>query len=227
MRIEIVLYEGFEELDAIAPFDVLSNLARQGPELAVALVTPGGPDRVTAAHGAVLETHERLSERPEVLIVPGGGWADGARAGTRAEVADGALPAAIAKRHAAGTLVASVCTGAMLLAAAGLLTARPATTHRVAREDLRAAGAQLIDARVVDDGDLITAGGVTSGLDLGRWLAERLFGARAALALEQALEYERRGTVWRADRRREPHEGIGPVEGTALSHTKSSARSYS
>ncbi|MGI8429173.1 MAG: DJ-1/PfpI family protein [Solirubrobacteraceae bacterium] len=203
MRIEIILFAGFDELDAIAPYEVLSNLRRQGCEVEVALVTLAGPDQVTAAHGAVVEAPERLSERPQVLVVPGGGWADGARAGVRAELAHGALPAAIARRHAAGTLVASVCTGAMLLVAAGLLTARPATTHHVALDDLRAAGAQVINARVVDDGDLITAAGVTSGLDLALWLAERLFGARAALALEQELEYERRGTVWRVDQRRE------------------------
>lgn len=197
MRIEIVLYEGFDELDAIAPYEVLSNLRRHGHDVEVALVTLGGPDRVTAAHGAVVEAHGRLSGRPRVLIVPGGGWADCAPKGARAEVARGALPAAIADRHTAGTLIASVCTGAMLLAAAGLLSDRPATTHHVALDDLRAAGADLIDARVVDDGDLITAGGVTSGLDLALWLAHRFIGARAALALEKELEYGHRGTVWR------------------------------
>jgi transcriptional regulator GlxA family with amidase domain len=88
----------------------------------------------------------------------------------------------------------------MLLAAAGLTQGRHATTHHVAREALRATGAVLVDARVVDDGDLITTGGITSGLDLALWLVEREAGAALALELERHLEYERRGTVWRRPR---------------------------
>ena len=138
-----------------------------------------------------------MSERPGVLVVPGGGWSRGARPGTRRAAEDGAIPAAIAARHAGGTVVASVCTGAMLLAAAGLVAGRPATTHHTALADLEAAGAELIPgARVIDDGDLISAGGVTSGLDLALWLLERFAGPAAACAAERALEYERRGTVW-------------------------------
>ena len=85
----------------------------------------------------------------------------------------------------------------MLLAAAGLLEGRPATTHHTALADLRAAGADVVEARVVDDGDVVTAGGVTSGLDLVLWLVERHFGPALAVAAERELEYERRGTVWR------------------------------
>ena len=200
VRVEIVLYEGFDELDAIAPYEVFSRVRRDGGDVEVALVTIDAPVRVTAAHGAVVVAQDRLSGRPDLLIVPGGGWAEGASTGVRAEIARGALPAAVAERHAAGTVVASVCTGAMVLAAAGLLAGRPSTTHHVAIDGLRAAGARVIDARVVDDGDLITAGGVTSGLDLALWLAERFLGASVALGLEAGLEYERRGSVWRAER---------------------------
>jgi hypothetical protein len=88
--------------------------------------------------------------------------------------------------------------GAMLVAAAGLLEGRPAITHHSAIDDLRAAGAEVIHARVVDAGDVITAGGVTSGLDLALHLVERDHGSAAALAAERELEYERRGIVWRA-----------------------------
>jgi transcriptional regulator GlxA family with amidase domain len=84
----------------------------------------------------------------------------------------------------------------MLLAAAGLLDGRPAITHHSAIADLDAAGATIVHARVVDDGDVVTAGGVTSGLDLALHLVERHFGAPTALAAERELEYERRGTVW-------------------------------
>jgi transcriptional regulator GlxA family with amidase domain len=103
----------------------------------------------------------------------------------------------LAQLHRDGTTLASVCTGAMLLAAAGLLKNRPATTNHAALEELRAAGAQVISARVVDDGNIVTAGGITCGMDLTLWLVERFAGAEIAHIMEQRLEYERRGTVWK------------------------------
>jgi transcriptional regulator GlxA family with amidase domain len=86
----------------------------------------------------------------------------------------------------------------MLWASAGILQGRPAITHHGAVEDLRQAGAQVVEARVVDAGDVITAGGVTSGLDLRLWIVERFFGPQVAHQIENSLEYERRGTVWRS-----------------------------
>jgi transcriptional regulator GlxA family with amidase domain len=83
------------------------------------------------------------------------------------------------------------------LRSTGLLRGRHATTHHAAIAELRQAGAEVINARVVDDGDIITAGGVTSGLDLAFWLVERYFGPAIAVDIEQRLEYQRRGTVWR------------------------------
>lgn len=85
----------------------------------------------------------------------------------------------------------------MLLATAEILRGRPAITHHSAINDLQAAGAKIVQARVVDDGDIITAGGVTSGLDLALWLVERFYGSKTAHAIEVQMEYERRGTVWR------------------------------
>ena len=85
----------------------------------------------------------------------------------------------------------------MLANASGLLRGRHATTHHSAIADLRAAGAEVVAARVVDDGDLISSGGVTSGLDLALWLVERFLGAALSVAIEGQIEYERRGTVWR------------------------------
>jgi transcriptional regulator GlxA family with amidase domain len=200
MRCEVLLYDGFDELDALGPWEVLSEIGRARDDVDVALVSLDGDAPVRASHGAVITPHGALSDHVDLLVIPGGGWNDRSRSGAWSEVERGVLPAAIRARHEDGALVASVCTGAMLLAAAGLLTGRPAITHHVAIDDLKAAGAKVTHARVVDDGDVVTAGGVTSGLDLVLHLVERHWGAPLALAAERELEYERRGTVWRADR---------------------------
>jgi transcriptional regulator GlxA family with amidase domain len=204
MRCEVLLYDGFDELDALAPWEVLSSFADVRDDLDAALVSLDGSAGVRAAHGTLVTPHRALSETVDVLVVPGGGWNDRSEDGAWAQAQLGALPRAIRERHERGAVVASVCTGAMLLAAAGLVEGRHAITHHGAIDDLEAAGAQVVRARVVDDGDLVTAGGVTSGLDLALHLAERYFGAEAALAAERELEYERRGTVWRANGRLRP-----------------------
>ena len=198
MRVEVVVYDGIDELDAIVPFEVLQSAALiDGADIEVKLVTLDGAEEVTAAHGLRLIPDGRLGERPDVLIVPGGGWNSRAPRGAWAEFQRGELPAAIAELHQAGTTVAAVCTGAMLVAAGGLTKGRPAVTHHLALEELKDTGAEVVEARIVDDGDLVTAGGVTSGLDLALWLLERHFGARIASAVEGRLEHERRGVVWR------------------------------
>jgi transcriptional regulator GlxA family with amidase domain len=204
MRCEILLFDGFDELDALAPWEVVSSFADLDSELDAALVTLDGARTVRAAHRTLVTPHRALSETVDLLVVPGGGWNDRAEDGAWAQAQLGEVPRAIRERHERGAVVASVCTGAMLLAAAGLVEGRPATTHHGALADLEAAGAQVVHARVVDDGDLVTAGGVTSGLDLVLHLAERFFGSDAALAAERELEYERRGTVWRGSGRLSP-----------------------
>ncbi len=201
VKTQIVLYDGFDELDAVAPYEVLIAAGRRGVPFQVELAHFDGAREVKGSQGLAVRATAVLADRLDLLVVPGGRWADrGSLIGARVEAERGALPRAIAGLHAAGATVASVCTGAMLLAAAGLTRGRPATTHHLARDELRASGAELIDARVVDDGELITAGGVTSGLDLGLWLVERHAGPALALELERHLEYERRGTVWRRPR---------------------------
>ncbi len=199
MLFKIVVFEGFDELDAIAPFEVLQNAAAAGADARVDLVTLDGTAEVTAAHGLRIRPGGRLEqgEPPDVVIVAGGGWNNRAPRGVRAEVASGAIPAALARLHDGGATVATVCTGALLAAAAGITAGRPATTHHGAIADLGASGAEIVQARVVDDGDLVSAGGVTSGLDLALWLVERFFGERIEKAVEGTLEYERRGPVWK------------------------------
>lgn len=197
MRVAIVLFDGFDELDAIGPFEVLRAAAAAGADLLVDLVTLNGVEVVTGQHGLRVPSTVTLNGRPDLLIVPGGGWNARSPKGAWGEAQRGELPAAIARLHAAGTMVATVCTGGMLAAAAGITRGRPVITHHRALDELRASGAEVISARVVDDGDLISSGGVTSGLDLALWLVERYFGAAAASAVAGNLEYERRGPVWR------------------------------
>lgn len=193
IRTEILIYDHFEELDALGPYEAL---ARTGFD--VALVTAEPTDRIVAAHGVDFVPHRTLSERIELLIVPGGPWTHRAPRGTWAEAQRGVLPPIIAARHADGATVASVCTGAFLLAAGGLLDGRPATTHHQDLDDLEGTGAKVIrDTRVVDDGDIITAGGVTSGIDMGLWLAEKHMGAEAADRAAAMLEHRRDQRVWR------------------------------
>jgi transcriptional regulator GlxA family with amidase domain len=190
MDIDIVLFDGFDELDAIAPYEVLRTAEALGADLHAELVGARGAGQVTAAHGTRLLVDRGPDEASGMLLVPGGGWNDRRPAGARAEVASGELPALLARAHAGGAVVASVCTGAMVLAAAGLTEGLPATTHHEAVEDLRATGALIVDARVVDDGDLLTAGGVTSGIDLALWIVEREAGIALARRTADALEHE-------------------------------------
>jgi len=199
MNIQIVLFNGFDELDAIAPHEVW-NMARDlKTDLEVQLVTLDGGKDVTASHGLRVQAQAQLgAKRPDIVVVPGGGWITRSAAGAWAEAKRGALPAKLGELHREGVVMTSVCTGALLLAAAGLLKNRPATTNHGALDELAAAGAKVIRARVVDDGNVVTAGGITCGLDLTLWLVERFVSTEAAHALEGSLEYERRGTVWRS-----------------------------
>lgn len=199
MRIEIVVFDGFDELDAVAPYEVLRNAAAGGADWDVVLVGAHGVGVVTGSHGLQLTVTERLSH-PDALIVPGGGWGEHAERGTWGEVRRRLLPDRIAALAPGCRWVASVCTGAMLLAAAGLTRGRPAVTHHVALSDLAATGAQVIeDARVVDDGDLLTAAGVTSGLDLALWIIEREIGTTLAGRVARLIEHQRSPAIWTRD----------------------------
>jgi transcriptional regulator GlxA family with amidase domain len=200
MRIEIPLYDDFDEVDAIAPYEVLANAAHAVDDLEVELVGAHGPGEVVGAHGARLTVDRGLSDAADLVLVPGGGWRASVNAGrpmgARREHDDGRLPARLRELADGGAAMASVCTGAMLLAKAGLTTGRPATTHRAVLDDLEASGARVDrEARVVDDGDLLTCGGVTSGLDLALHLVEREWGGELAKRIAALMEHEPRGPV--------------------------------
>jgi transcriptional regulator GlxA family with amidase domain len=197
VHVAIVVYDGFDELDAVGPYEVFQRAESAGVDLTTALVTPEPTERVTARHGLRIEPDGPLPspdapDAPDLLVVPGGGWNDRAAAGARVERERGVVPEAAAAHHRAGATVAGVCTGGMLLAAAGLLDGRPAVTHAGALDDLRATDAEVVERRVVDDGDVVTAGGVTSGIDLALHLVDRVANGDVADRIAASMEYERR-----------------------------------
>lgn len=221
MNVQIVLFDGFDPLDAIAPYEVLyaGGTASEGA-VSVELVSAEGPREVVGGTGGlVLRATAGLDlERADLVLVPG---ASG-RVGEPGEVPDEEVGAGEWKQDElipvllGRTLntelpvllkqamddpditVATVCGGSLVLAMAGLLEGRHATTHHLGVDMLDATGAHAVRARVVDDGDLVTGAGVTSGLDLGLYLLEREVGPRIAHAVEELFAHERRGTVWRA-----------------------------
>lgn len=202
MHVGIVLFDGFDNLDAIGPFEVFHHARTHGADITVTLYSRTPQDIVTSSHGLRIQPDAALTDsvqgtEPDIdlLVVPGGGWGDRAETGAWAEAERGDLPKAIADLYETGVMVASVCTGGMLLAAAGLTDDRPAITHHGAITDLEDTGATVIDARVVDAGDLITAGGVTSGIDLALHILDREFGAETADHVATVMEYEPRGEV--------------------------------
>lgn len=196
MEVAIITFDGVDELDVVGPYEVFENAASAGADLTVTLCTIGRTETVTASHGLEIGRAVPLTESvPDVLVVPGGQWNARGKTGAWAEAQRGTLPETISRLHDQGTTVAGVCTGAMLIAHAGLLRGRPSTTHHAAIGELRETGANVIDARVVDDGDLVTAGGVTSGLDLALHLVEREFGADVATRVSERMEYEPRGQI--------------------------------
>jgi transcriptional regulator GlxA family with amidase domain len=216
MNVDILLYDGFDELDGIGPYEVFDYALGYAAEWddggegeadgdgragRVRYVTLDERDRVTASHGTRVGVDGTLpgpeaDDAPDLLVVPGGGWsARDEEASAWAEARKGDVPRALAAHHEAGTRIASVCTGSMLLAEAGVTDGRRAVTHASAIEELRESGAEVVDARVVDDGDLLSAGGVTSGIDLALYIAEREFGEAVADRVATVIEYERRYEV--------------------------------
>ena len=189
---QILFFDGVDDLDPVGPLEILTAAG-----LRTTPVRPTGhPAVVHTAHGLVIEVAAELDDRAELVIVPGGGWRDD-NGGVRDQIRGG-LPDRLAAMHAGGAIIASVCTGAMVLAAAGLLVDRPAVTNRIALDDLVRAGARVHpEARVVDDGDVITSGGPASGLDLAIHLVSRFRGDEAGRAAAARLEHRPVGPVRR------------------------------
>lgn len=188
-QIGIVLFPDVEELDAIGPWEVLSSWTRYFPEDGYALSClsrSGG--LVQCAKGLVVQAQHSFADAPplDVLIYPGG-------QGTRLQLHDGAQLDWVRRQRATIPLMTSVCTGSLVYAAAGLLSHRRATTHW-ASLDLLAELDPTIDVRrderFVDDGDIVTAAGVSAGIDMALHLVVRLAGADRARQVRRAIQYD-------------------------------------
>jgi transcriptional regulator GlxA family with amidase domain len=183
MDIAIVLFDHLTALDAVGPYEVLSRL----PGAVVHMVgETAGPVRTdTGRLALVVDTTYDELPRPDVVVVPGGFGQHAHRQGS-------ALHAWLQKADPTTTVTASVCTGSLILASAGLLDGRRATTHWLAHDDLRDLGAVPTDERVVVDRKYVTAAGVSAGIDMALTLAGRLVGDEMARAIQLGIEYDPR-----------------------------------
>jgi transcriptional regulator GlxA family with amidase domain len=192
MLIDIVVYDGLDELDALGPLEVFRNAGKAGADMVARLVTRLPQELVLGSNGLrFLPDAAYEPGQADVLVVAGGGWGARADAGSWGEVQRGDWLPLLA--DAAGTvrIMAGVCTGTMLLAHAGVIGTRRAGTHHAAWDDLVSTGGTLVRDRVVDDGDLVTSGGVACGIDLALWLVEREFSRALADGIATTMEYPR------------------------------------
>jgi putative intracellular protease/amidase len=176
-----LLFEGITALDIVGPYEVLQRL----PEANVQFVAEkAGPVRTDNGFLALVADHARDDlTSADVLVVPGG-------FATRALEGDAGLLEWIRAVDATTTWTTSVCTGSMLLAAAGLLEGKEATTHWASLERLKKYGAIPTGRRVVEQGKIITAAGVSSGIDMGLTLVARIAGDDYAQGVQLGIEYD-------------------------------------
>ncbi|TMK67313.1 MAG: DJ-1/PfpI family protein [Actinobacteria bacterium] len=181
MEIAIPIFDVITALDAVGPYEVLSRLP--GAEVKFVAAEPG-PKRTENGMLALTADHS-LDDvpHPEILVVPGG-------FGTRALMHDETMLDWIRGAHEQSEWTTSVCTGALLLGAAGILRGLRATTHWLSLDTLRELGAEPTPERVVEQGKVITAAGVSSGIDMALRLAELVAGADVAQAIQLSIEYD-------------------------------------
>jgi len=179
--IAIPLYAGITALDAVGPYEVLQRL----PGHRVRFVArEAGPQRTDNGSLALL-ADEPLDAvpRPEIVVVPGG-W------GSEEAMRDEALLGWLRRAHASSRYTTAVCTGSLILGAAGILTGLRATTHWSSLERLRELGAEPTSERVVEQGKVVTAAGVSAGIDMALVLAARIAGDDVARAIQLSIEYD-------------------------------------
>ena len=182
MQIAIVLYPGFTALDFIGPYEILRWL----PDAEVRFVWHQ-PGPIVADSGVLVigATHSfDETPSPDVVLVPGGFT-------TMEHARDEKVLAWVRQAHQTATWTASVCSGSVILAAAGLLAGKRATSHWAAVPLLKAFGVDPVgDERIVHEGDIVTCAGVSAGIDLGLWLAGRIGGDERAKAIQLSMEYD-------------------------------------
>ena len=181
MQIVIVLYDRFTVLDAMGPYQVLPNLP--GAEVIFAAEHPG---LISDEEGILkVQVEAALTDvpHPDVVVIPGG-------PGQNDQMEDGPLHKWLRAADEMTTWTTSVCTGSLILAAAGLLTGRQATSHWMAMDALGQLGARPVKQRVVFDGKYVTAAGVSSGIDMALTLAGRIAGDPTAQAIQLGIEYD-------------------------------------
>jgi transcriptional regulator GlxA family with amidase domain len=189
MNIGVALFDGAEELDWAGPWEVLAAWAEQWPNDGVHAFTLAREDRpVTCAKGLRVLPDETWETAPplDVLVYPGG-------RGTRRELQDEAVLNWIRGLASGDTVVASVCTGSLVLAAAGLLDGKPATTHWQSLELLPTLGRDIEvrpDDRFVDNGGILTAAGVSAGIDMALHLVARLHSTERAREVRRYIQYD-------------------------------------
>ncbi|KAE8764751.1 DJ-1/PfpI family protein [Georgenia thermotolerans] len=181
MDIAILLFDQVTALDAVGPYEVLGRL----PGARLTFVGERRGEVRTDLGSLALTVDATLEEvpRPDVIVVPGG-------IGQQRHMTDGPVHRWLRAADATSTVTTAVCTGSLILAAAGLLRGRRATSHWVRREDLAAHGAVPVAERVVTDGKYVTAAGVSAGIDMALTLVDRLAGRGAAEAIQCGIEYD-------------------------------------
>jgi transcriptional regulator GlxA family with amidase domain len=183
IQIAIVLYPGFTALDAVGPYEVLRNL----PDADVRFVAHEPGPIVTDAGILVMAATHSFDETPtpDIVLVPG------SEAETVTAMADRRLIQWLQRAHETSRYTTSVCSGALILASAGILRGKPATTHWIAQDRLGGFGADAKrDERIVQDGKVITAAGVSAGIDLGLHLVTEVAGAERAKIIQLIIEYD-------------------------------------
>ncbi|MCQ6268604.1 DJ-1/PfpI family protein [Fictibacillus sp. WQ 8-8] len=224
MNVQIVLFDGFDLLDAIAPYEVCTAAAMySNEEVTVKLVSAEGQRMVTSGVNQLqVQASGKLDLSCKgIILIP-------RASGSVHDNGPDSIPVKLQQatetelsnllneaNKKSDILLSTVCGGSLILAMGGLLEDRHAVTHHMGMDLLSATNAIPVNARVVDDGNLITGGGVTSGLDVALYLVERELGPQIAHAVEQLFEYERRGTVWK-DEGNAPKESKheNPIEAT-------------
>ncbi|KQU68970.1 DJ-1/PfpI family protein [Phycicoccus sp. Root101] len=188
-HIGILLFDDVEELDAVGPWEVLANWTMNHPQdgWSVSFVSSDG-NPVRAAKGLVLAPHHSVTTMPalQALIHPGG-------QGTRSLMCDPDHLGWVRQQRMSVPLLASVCTGALVYAAAGVLVRRPATTHWQSLDLLHELDASIDvrdSTRFVDDGDVITSAGVSAGIDMALHLVARMASADRARIVRRDLQYD-------------------------------------